>query len=165
MILSASVNFSPKEIHYYGFDLFEDLSDSKLKDEYAKRPLPYATIEKKLNDTGAAIHLFKGNTINTLPKNINDIGRVDLAFIDGGHSLETIKSDWNNIKKIMDKNTIVLFDDYFICDNEELNSVCCNQLIDGLDRSKYSIEFLEPCDVINKDWGELTIKMVLVKRI
>ncbi|MFW2439028.1 MAG: class I SAM-dependent methyltransferase [Arenicellales bacterium] len=165
MILSASVNNPAETIHYYGFDLFEDLSETKLKDEYAKRPLPYAAIERKLKESGAEINLYKGNSKETLPKNIADIGRVDLAFIDGGHSLETIKSDWNNVQKIMDEKTIVLFDDYFICDNEELKMVCCNQLIDELDRSQYTVEFLEPCDSINKEWGELIIKMVLVKKL
>ena len=153
MILSASVNFPANEIHYYGFDLFEDLSDILLKDEYAKRPLPYAAIEQKLKESGAQIHLYKGNSKETLPKNISDIGGVDIAFIDGGHSLDTIISDWNNVQKIMDEKTMVLFDDYFICDNEDLRMVCCNQLIDQLDRSKYSVEFLEPYDRIDKEWG------------
>ncbi len=165
MILSAAVNFTPKNIHYYGFDLFEDLSEKSFKDEYAKQPLPRAAIEKKLKESGADIHLFMGDSKKTLPENIIRIGRVDIAFIDGGHSLETIRSDWQNVQKIMDEKTIVIFDDYFICDNENLKIVCCNQLIDKLDRSKYTVEFLEPYDIVDKDWGELMIKMVQVKKL
>lgn len=165
MILSASVNSPPSSIHYHGFDLFEDLSDSDFKEEYAKRPLPYATIETQLIKSGAVIHLYKGNSKETLPKYLPEIGRVDIAFIDGGHSIETIESDWNNVKEIMDEKTIVLFDDYFLCNNDELENVCCNQLIDSLDRSKYSVQFLEPSDTIKKEWGDLTIKMVMVKKL
>ena len=61
----------------------------------------------------AKIHLLKGDTKKTLPKFIRQKKKVDFIFIDGGHSVNTIKSDWNAIKKIISKRSLVIFDDYY----------------------------------------------------
>ncbi len=37
---------------------------------------------------------------------------LDFVYIDGGHSYETVNSDWENVQKIMHPKTIVVFDDY-----------------------------------------------------
>jgi len=37
----------------------------------------------------------------------------DFFFIDGGHSLETIDSDWKNCKRLMHDRSIIVLDDYW----------------------------------------------------
>ncbi|MHA1756048.1 MAG: hypothetical protein ACTSVV_04705 [Promethearchaeota archaeon] len=56
------------EINYYGFDLFEDLTDKDLKNEFSKKPPKMNQVRKYLEKTNANIHLFKGDT----KKNITD---------------------------------------------------------------------------------------------
>ena len=52
--------------------------------------------------------LHKGDTKETLKK-CKSASKVDFAFIDGGHSYETVKSDYENLKKV----PILVFDDFF----------------------------------------------------
>lgn len=149
----------PDDIFYYGFDLFEDISKEDVKSEFAKVPLSMEDIKKKLDKSGANFFLFKGYSRDTLPKFIDSgIERdFDFVFIDGGHSHDTIKSDWSLVKQIAGNNTVVLFDDYtkFYDGNWKWG---CNKVIDSLDRSRYSTEFVG--DVDRLQWG--TIKMVKV---
>jgi hypothetical protein len=162
MIQTASISHPKKDIYFYGFDLFEDLNEEMFKKESSKKPLPIDLIRHKLEETGAHIGLFKGNTKITLPRYIKDIGEADFIFIDGGHSEETIKSDWNNVREIIGDKTIVMFDDYYIDKKSEMTGFGCNALVDNLDRQIYDVDILEPMDIFNKDWGTLKIKMVKV---
>lgn len=164
MIQTASIYHSKQDIHYFGFDLFEDLNEDLLKKEFSKKPLSCSIIQRKLEKTGANIRLFKGNTKSSLPRFINDIGKADFIFIDGGHSEETINSDWGYVKELMGENTIVIFDDYYIDKQHEMKGVGCNTVVDNLDKEIYDIDILEPMDVFSKDWGSLKIKMVKVKK-
>ncbi len=164
MIQTASIHHSSRDIQYFGFDLFEDLDEEMLKKEVSKIPLSISAIQQKLERTGANIRLFKGNTKSSLPRYIKDIGKADLVFLDGGHSEETIRSDWNNVKELMGENTIVIFDDYYVDKKPELDEAGCNTVIDDLDTEMYDIDILDPMDVFSKDWGSLKIKMVTVKK-
>jgi hypothetical protein len=51
---------------------------------------------------------------------------MDLIFIDGGHRLETVWSDWLGVQPLLDENTLVRFDDYW---NRE--QAGCKTLVDG----------------------------------
>jgi len=164
MIQTASISQPKRDIYYFGFDLFEDLNETLLEEESSKRPLSCDMIQRKLERTGANIHLFKGNTKSSLPRHIHDIGKVDFVFVDGGHSEETINSDWSYVKELMGKNTIVIFDDYYIDKGPETEGLGCNAVVNRLDREIYDVDILDPMDVFRKDWGSLRIKMVKVSK-
>lgn len=84
MIKSVSSNFRPREIEYYGFDLFEDASDVTLEKEFAKGPPPsLSSVEIKLKKIGAKIFLYKGNTREVLPNVVKNLPTMDFVFIDG----------------------------------------------------------------------------------
>lgn len=112
---------------YYGFDLFED-ADVKT-DAEEKNVKPHhtlASIQARLS--GYKAHLFKGNTRETL----GDFKEpVDFAWIDGGHSVETIRSDWENVKRCLLPGANVYFDDYYSggIDTEQFG---CNRVVDEL---------------------------------
>lgn len=147
-----------KEINYYGFDLFESLDIKTFNKELSKQPLSYTNIFAKLSSLNSNIFLFKGNTLKTLPKNYKKLPKMDLIIIDGGHSLKTIENDWFYSKKLMHKNTYVLFDDYWNRTNSG-----CKVLIDSLDRKKYSVSILPVTDFFIKKDGLLKINYALVK--
>ena len=135
-------------VTYYGFDVWE-LMDQKLMDlEVSKWPPSKSEVEVLLDSTGVTVHLIQGNTHETLPKFVEDNEglKVDFVFIDGGHSFETIESDWNNIQKIIDKNSVVIFDDYWYPPNGAEPTFGCNRVIDALDRDKWEVVELPVSD-------------------
>jgi predicted O-methyltransferase YrrM len=94
---------------YYGFDLFEDATAETDRDEKNVKPHYYMDrVEDKL--TGFDVRLYRGNTRDTLAT-FNE--QVDFVWIDGGHSVETIRSDWENIKRCLAPGAWVFFDDYY----------------------------------------------------
>ncbi len=104
-----------KEVHYYGFDLFEDATPEN--DESELNVKQHASIDDvcTLFNSFAEQHkgftytLSKGNTKETLSAD-GPWKNADLAFIDGGHSVETIASDFENLRGC---KVIVLDDAYF----------------------------------------------------
>lgn len=117
-------------------------------------------VKKKLEKTGANIFLYKGNTKEILPKVVKELPKMDFVFIDGGHSLDTIKSDWNNVQKLMHNSTIVIFDDYY--HNRE--DVGCQKIIKGIDKNFYEVEILPIKDIFKSKLGILEISFVQVKK-
>lgn len=164
MIQTATLHHSPNAIHYFGFDLFEDLSEALLQSELSKKASPYTRVQQRLEKTGAHIQLFKGNTKETLPQALPIIGQADFVFIDGGHSLDTIQSDWSYVKELMNSQTHVIFDDYYVDTTPALEGLGCQTLIDQLDRQQYEVHVFDQTDVFRKEWGVLKIKMAVVKK-
>lgn len=161
MIRRAS-RYRPKsEITYFGFDLFEDLTEELCQTEWAPRPPPMRWVGRRLKRTGVHTELVKGNTRATLPSAAVAIGMVDFVWLDGGHSLPTIASDWAYVSQIMHDRTVVMFDDYWR-DREDAG---CKPLIDSLDRSQYDVEILPIEDHFNNKEGPLWIRLARVKRL
>lgn len=78
--------------------IFDNLSYSEAKSQYE-----YLKNLKGFN-------FIIGDTRETLPP--FELKGIDLIVIDGGHSYEVCKSDWENTKKLMTENTVVFFHDY-----------------------------------------------------
>jgi len=162
MITVAKIFHPAEQIEYFGFDLFELLTEEELKHEFSKRPPAFREVKERLEKTGANIHLYKGNTKITLPRVKSSLGLMDFIFIDGGHSIETITSDWEAIKSLMTEKTIVIFDDYYTNPGACLRKVGCQILIDTLDRNLYQVEILEPTDTYVHEWGPQQTNMIKV---
>ena len=167
MIEAAKKHHDPKDIHYYGYDLFEEMSPEMLEVERSKQPWSEGLVSKRLAHTGANIHLVKGNTHETLhPITPYTGGPMDFIFIDGGHSFETITSDWEGIQPYIGASTIILFDDCYYNDPEDVGRTGCQMLIAKLiANGKWTVEYLEPVeDWPQKDGVVLHIGMVKVTR-
>lgn len=143
MILAALE--TPGDVSYYGFDLFEDYDSDTNKEamekEAAPRPWPMCRVYERIRGTGVKVQLFKGFTRDTLPTFAKMNIRPDFIYIDGGHSRETTKNDWNWVKQITDG--IVVFDDYL----SAAKDVCwgCNWTVDAID-GEWHKELIEPPD-------------------
>ncbi len=151
-----------KQIIFYGFDLFEKITKKKIKDELSKNPLNKDQIFTKLKNLfpKSKINLIKGNTIKTL-KNFKTKNKVDFIFIDGGHSIDTIKKDWQNVKKLMHKNSIVVFDDYY--DDEHISKKFgSKKIIENLEK-KYISKILPSKDIVVIGNKKILNSLVLVK--
>lgn len=109
---------------YYGFDLFEEATPETDREEMNVKAHHY--MERILDKlTGFDVQLYKGNTRDTL-KNFNE--PVDFVWLDGGHSVETVQSDWDNIKRCLTPDAVVLFDDYYT-GPIDIGKFGCNKIV------------------------------------
>lgn len=53
------------------------------------------------------LRLIEGNTRETLPDASSNISPVDLVYIDGGHSYDTVRNDYEGIKPMLKHSTTV----------------------------------------------------------
>lgn len=164
MIKTAQKFHDESSVEYYGFDIFELMNDELYTREVSKRPPIMTQVKSRLAATGAKINLFMGLTEETMPKVMPTLPPMDIVFIDGGHSIETITSDWNYTGQVMDKNTVVVFDDYWSGAWGKRKDAGCQSLIDVLDRSKFNVWIMPIQDSFKKDWGLLKINFALVMR-
>ena len=167
-MIKVSKIFS-ENINYYGFDLFEDFYEEKniLEKELSKVPDNYEKIKKKI-DLVADNKLFKGYTHNTLPKFVEnyDNSKIDFIFIDGGHSIETIKNDWINIEKIIHKDSIVIFDDYYLENSDLVQKFGCNFIYNKYKSSEdYNVKLLSFSDSFIENNVAKHIKMIKLEKL
>lgn len=114
---------------YYGFDLFEDATPATDREEMNVKAHFYReVVQKRLEAAGFSVELHKGNTRDTLSTFDK---KVDFVWLDGGHSVETIESDWENVRRCLLPDAVVLFDDYYTggIDTERFG---CNKIVAGL---------------------------------
>jgi len=149
-----------KNILYYGFDMFEDITNIQIKNELSKKPNKMINISKKLSRINKKNYLIKGNTMSTLKKtNINR--KFDLIFIDGGHSIKTIENDWIYSIKLLANKGIIVLDDYYVGNKNIIKKFGCNQLIEKINK-KYLITFSNYTDYFDgKKYG---IKLAFVRK-
>jgi hypothetical protein len=98
-------------VHYTGYDLFEDDKEADAAEKNGKGAPDANEAAQRLDAIkeeypGFTWEFVKGNTRDTLHgKTIT----VDFAFIDGGHSVETIRGDYDALKS----SKLIAFDDYY----------------------------------------------------
>lgn len=63
-----------------------------------------------LKKFGNSINILKGNS-NQVLNQIN-LKKIDFVFLDGGHSYETVKKDLQILTSNLDKNSVIVCDDY-----------------------------------------------------
>ena len=66
-MINASRIFN-KEVSFFGFDLFESITEEKIKKELSKKPENKKKIYNKLKKFSTKVKLIKGNTLSTLRK-------------------------------------------------------------------------------------------------
>jgi hypothetical protein len=147
--------------HYHGFDLFDALTPEMSAAEMSKSRLPpsRAAVRARLDRVGSSISLYQGNTRETLPSVVPTLGPMDLVFVDGGHSLDTIASDWSALQPAIAPGTVVLLDDYY----ENRDDFGCKRLVRGLDPARFRVTLLDPVD--HYDHTGLDIRMVRVELV
>ena len=100
---------------YIGFDLFEEASDyTDSIEKNVKKHFSVKQVMDKLDDAGLPSALIRGNTNETFTIWAdNHKFTVDLVYIDGGHSVETISKDYENALKVIKPGGVIVFDDYY----------------------------------------------------
>lgn len=113
MLMCRAALSCRNNVHYIGYDLFDEATaETNAIEMNGKGSGDIAVVWQKLDllkdhNPGFTYDLIKGNTRQTLHgKNI----MADFAFIDGGHSVETIRGDYEALKH----SRLVVFDDYYM---------------------------------------------------
>lgn len=153
----AAAMETPGPVLYLGFDLFEGMTAEKSKAEFnAKVPTPEEAVRRRLQGfarkhPGFSFRLHKGDTRETLPAYLSSAGAggVDLVWLDGGHSIETIASDWQSCRKAARAGGIVLLDDYYSqMPADFLVKFGCNSLVKRLVDEGAKVEILPTRDPV-----------------
>lgn len=133
----AAMRHSDK-VHYTGYDLFDEASARTDAEELNfKRTQSLKEVSARLADfakiePGFTFELVRGNTRQTLQKKT----KADFVYIDGGHSIETIRSDYDAVKA----SPVVVFDDYYAKDAAgrcpDLAKFGANAIVDKIPRAE-----------------------------
>ena len=166
-MISKAFAAGRKKVRYWGYDLFEDMTQQDYDSELSKSTLaPSAKEVRKFilapykgHKLLPEVFLTKGNTRSTLATaaSLQLVAPLpDLIFIDGGHSLDTVDSDWENCARLVMPTTVILLDDYY--ENKPTHG--CQHLVASLaNRPGWSVELLDPVDAPSSG---LRIRMVKV---
>lgn len=113
---------------YFGFDLWEAGNDeTDRRESNGKGRSTIAQARQALE--GAHYELIAGDTRETLPAFCARGIKADFVFIDGGHSVETIASDFKNVLQFLNPGAMVVFDDYYEPEREGFG---CNAIVRGM---------------------------------
>ena len=166
MIDAASLSDAAESIRYYGFDLFDLFTPDVLESELSKTPLSQAQVARRLSRSGAQVKLFQGLSQETLPRFVEEQrgAPLDFIFIDGGHAIETIRSDWQNLQRVTGDDTVVIFDDYYVDCPWLTQRFGCNRVLEELDPNSFGYELVSPPDVFRKAEGDLRVALARVWR-
>jgi len=162
MLLNAT-NRTNGIVSYTGVDLFEDLSSEIYKKEISlwalKQDLVYKDLAKIKN---TKINLLKGYSRDVLPL-LEGKMKFDLILIDGGHSYETVKTDFYFARNLISSNGAIFFDDYVNKQGVINDGYGINKVVDDINRADYSVRISKNRDIFPKSYGLLLTRMVKVQ--
>lgn len=123
-----------KDVRYLGFDLFDGATaETDSRELNVKRHFTQSEVAKKLesfksDNPGFDYTLVKGDTRVTL----EEIA-ADFAFIDGGHSIETVRNDFEKLRG----SKVIVLDDYYEPDEDgkcpDTSIFGCNEVVKDVD--------------------------------
>ena len=143
------------EVYYCGFDLFEDIDEETNERELNVKPAV------KLEEVSARFQSFKkqteGFSFNLVKGDTNAVfqatgdspvgGRTeppDLVFIDGGHSVETIRNDFEACRNAK----VVVLDDFYVTDSSgkspDIEKYGCNRVVEHLGSAAVVLPAIDP---------------------
>jgi predicted O-methyltransferase YrrM len=161
MLLNATSSIN-EIVSYTGVDLFEDLSNETYKKEISLWASKQDSVHKDLAKIkNTKINLLKGYSRDVLPLLEGKI-KFDLILIDGGHSYETVKTDFYFARNLVSLNGAIFFDDYVNKQGVINDGYGINKVVDDIDRASYSVKISKNRDIFPKSYGLLITRMVKV---
>jgi len=104
------LKINPKLL-YIGYDVFDSVKDNKkfhIKEINGKGAGKYNTARNNIRHRQTSNKKFKFKLIQGLTQDTLVDSSYDFVYIDGGHSYETVKHDYEKVKK----SKVIVFDDY-----------------------------------------------------
>lgn len=129
IMAAAALRHNPR-VHYCGYDLFEtataetDGAEFNVRSHHSLEKVRAKLAAFQAAHSGFTFDLIRGDTRTTLTDRV-----ADFAYIDGGHSIATIASDYARLKGC----PTIVFDDYYDRDDTgrqpDLGTVGCNKVL------------------------------------
>lgn len=117
----AAFEAGAKVVTYVGFDTFDGGTD-RARESHEKPDAALNIVDARLRNYAEVVsrqgkrfehRLVRGNTLETLPASKHLVENAVFAYIDGGHSYETVKSDYEQLKHV----PCIVFDDVIHSEN------------------------------------------------
>ena len=106
------LNSKNKQVEYHGIDVFETSTSDLVKKEVSLVADTMNSVLKRLKKISQSVYLYKGYSTDVFePIRIKGI-KFDCIWIDGGHSYETVKFDFEHYSQLLQKNGVIFIDDY-----------------------------------------------------
>ncbi len=124
----AAMAAGGKPVHYSGFDLFEegtpevDKAEMNVKPHFSQEQVEALLARFASDYPEFTFELTKGNTREVLP-----FTAADLAFIDGGHALDTIRTDFERLRA----SRVIIMDDWYE-GGIDIEKFGCNRVVEAL---------------------------------
>jgi hypothetical protein len=151
---------------YVGIDLFSELMDENIYvSEISQWPNSLESVYLELSKSfpDCRIELLQGFSNKVLEELVGQ--EFDLIVIDGGHSFETVLSDWNYSQKLIKSTGSIVFDDYTDEKGSTKGKIGVKKVIDDfIDTKTWQIVKFSTVDVFMHKWGLLKTRMVQVKK-
>lgn len=152
---------------YTGVDLFSDLMDEDLYNiEVSQWP---TSLEELQTNLVTSFPEFKIRLVKGFSKNVLEAlnkERFDLIIIDGGHSYDTVLSDWNQCSKLVNEGGSIIFDDYTDKKGVDRGGIGVKKVIDSqINYDYWRIVKFSSIDFFQHKWGLLSTRMVHIKKI
>ena len=161
-LMKAARLASPQgDIHYTGIDLFKPLDDALLLKENSLVPWSIDAVHDRISKDCpfATINLYSGDSASTLQQLAHELSRVDLIYIDAGHSVDSIGADWNAVRYVVAPGTLIVFDDYY----EGRVDCGAKPIVDSIDVAVWEIELTE-ARTCETRLGTVNLRQALVRR-
>ena len=106
------LNSCNDEMEYVGVDLFEETNDELIEQERSLRADSMEKVRRRLSRYTDNFSLYRGFSRDVLPT-LRRVGKkFDAIWIDGGHSYETVKFDFEQCVDMLAPGGVIFFDDY-----------------------------------------------------
>lgn len=99
-------------VEYHGVDVFEEGDPAMLASEVALPPDPMRVVWNRLAQVSPSVVLHRGRSDAVYPRLAEQQLRFDTIWIDGGHSYETVRSDFELYSRLLTGRGTIFIDDY-----------------------------------------------------
>ena len=161
MLKAASIN--DNKIRYVGVDLFLNLQTTQnYHDEVSLWPDTHEKVLAKLKfeNPNCEIQLCVGDSRQIL-KSFQH--KFDLIFIDGGHSENTVRTDFENSVKLLNSQGTIFLDDYTNFLGVKFGKFGIRNFVKSIDRNIFEVKIYKNRDFFTKPYGILSSRLVKVK--
>lgn len=101
-----------RQVEYHGIDVFEGSTPELVEKEVSLVAVSMENVLKRLHKFSRSVFLYKGYSTDVFP-NIKDASlEFDCIWIDGGHSYETVKFDFDHYSQLLRQGGTIFIDDY-----------------------------------------------------
>lgn len=164
-MLSQILKSNRAKTSYTGVDLFAEMQTREnYKAEISMWPDSRNDVLNKIKGevSGVKISLVQSNSFDFL---VNDVNKYDLIFIDGGHSYNTVKADYEMSCKLLNDQGVIFFDDYTTRNGAQNSGFGISKVIEEIDTNIWNVEIFNNADFFKKKWGVLALKIVKVSKV